>query len=291
MAVTNLPQHKPSRELSVAAIKEAHAQLDSTGQNLGKLAKPNTRSTDQRPRAGPDKPARRLLRSKILSRRLVGLLALAGIGVTALVWQPHLEAAPEPPILSMLDANRDASPPIPGVSNKSDIAANASKPSELVAQAAPQNATVASAPSPASVELGQKMGDIVRELAGVKQNLDQLKAEQSRVSRENAELAEQLKATRELARHSGELIEELKAMQGETGHEISRLADHLKASQDLMVTVTGQLKESQERAARLLESEQKQRAARKPVVTVPKPASSTAVTQAQNPRNLRPSQQ
>jgi len=121
MAVTNLPQHKPSRELSVAAIKEAHAQLDSTGQNLGKLAKPNTRSTDQRPRAGPDKPARRLLRSKILSRRLVGLLALAGIGVTALVWQPHLEAAPEPPILSMLDANRDASPPIHRVSPTSPI--------------------------------------------------------------------------------------------------------------------------------------------------------------------------
>jgi hypothetical protein len=104
-------------------------------------------------------------------------------------------------------------------------------------------------------ELARQIQMIARELANVEQGIDQLKTEQSQMVRDTAELAEHLKATQEIARHNVDLTDYLKATQAQMARGNDILADQLKASQDLMTRIAEQLRQSQERAARLVVSE------------------------------------
>ena len=100
--------------------------------------------------------------------------------------------------------------------------------------------------------------------------------------RDTAELAEHLKATQEIARHNADLTEDLKATQAQMARGNGNLADQLKASQDLMIGIAEQLRQSQERAARLVVSEQKPR---------PKTLASSPQTVANStPRPVTPAQ-
>jgi chromosome segregation ATPase len=222
----------------------------------------------------------------LMSKSRASLLVLLGIGATVLVWQSNLgQAQPEPTTASTSNTKKDQSATL--ASEKLNTVAAQAKPAPPDPQAPHRIAPSDSAATASSSEMARQIQIIAREMETVEQGLDQLKAEQSRMARENVELNEQLKAMHEVARHNIELTEGLKAMQEQTAREISGLGERLKASQDLMTTVVGQLKDNQEQAARLA-AEQKQRNVRKPA---PKLAASPAGLQPQAPRNLQPRQQ
>jgi ABC-type transporter Mla subunit MlaD len=132
-------------------------------------------------------------------------------------------------------------------------------------------------------DLAQSIQMITRELANVEQGIDQLKTGQAQMVRDNAELAEHLKATQEMARNNADL------------------AEQLKASHEQMATIAEQLKQNQEQIARLVASGQKQRprtlassplpianSMRKLVPTRPSPR---VRVQTQDPAPLQPEQQ
>jgi chromosome segregation ATPase len=142
---------------------------------------------------------------------------------------------------------------------------------------------------------------IARELANVEQGIDQLKTGQAQMVRDNAVLAEHLKATQEMARHNAELAEDLKAAQAQMARDNVNFAEQLKASQEQIANIAEQLKESQEQIARLVASEGKQgprtqASSRLPIANsrrkpVPTPPSPQVRVQTQDPMHLQPKQQ
>jgi chromosome segregation ATPase len=100
---------------------------------------------------------------------------------------------------------------------------------------------------------------IARELANTVQGIDQLKSGQAQLVRDNAELAEHLKATQEAARHNADLAEDLKATLTQMARDNVNFAEQLKANREQMANITEQLKGSQEQIARLVASDQKPR--------------------------------
>ncbi len=100
---------------------------------------------------------------------------------------------------------------------------------------------------------------ITRELANMEQGIDELKTGQAQTVRDNAELAEHLKATQEMARHNADIAEDLKAAQAKMARDNVNFAEQLKAYQEQLANIADQLKESQEQTARLIASERKQR--------------------------------
>jgi septal ring factor EnvC (AmiA/AmiB activator) len=132
-------------------------------------------------------------------------------------------------------------------------------------------------------DLAQSIQMITRELANVEQGIDQLKTGQAQMVRDNAELAERLKATQEMVRNNADL------------------AEQLKASHEQMANIAEQLKQSQQQIARLVASGQKQpprTLASSPLPTanstrklVPRRPSPRVRVQTQDPTQLQPEQQ
>ena len=218
----------------------------------------------------------------------MGLLAVACIGVAAaFAWpSPHGQAAPEPISTSSVTIEKNERPAQPapsnaGVAAKTDagLPQRSSQAQTTLQRAAP----VAPTAAPMAPDLAQSIQMITRELANVEQGIDQLKTGQAQMVRDNAELAERLKATQEMARNNAEL------------------AEQLKASHEQMANIAEQLKQSQEQIARLVASGQKQRprtlassplpianSTRKLVPTRPSPR---VRVQTQDPTQLQPEQQ
>ncbi len=296
------PQNGSSRDLAVAAIKEA---LEMIGEADQEFDRPRIKPTEKYASSDTrlSRLAERWQRTTIAPGVLVGLLVLVCISVAVLAWPSNGgKAAPESIVTSSVPSKKKAELPNPA-SNSSRVAtATQAEPQHP----APQNALGAPAVAPLPPELAHQIQEMARALANLEQGISQLKTERSQTASESA-LAELLKQTRELARHSTELNENLKATQAEIAHEISDLADQLKANRNLMMALAGQLNENQEQIARLLASEQKPRARLSPpspvatavptapVATVvrraaPKPPTATAGTQAREPAHVQTGQ-
>ena len=301
------PQNTSSRELAVAAIKEA---LEMIGEADQEPDQPRVRQNEKYAsvEARFAKLIRDWQRARIAPGMLVGLLALVCIVVAVMAWQlKGGQAAPEPVVTSSVPTGKKqelAAKPAP---NNSRVAATTqAELQESHAQLLPQNAPSAAAVASMPSELAHQIQEMARELANVEQGIGQLKAEQSQMASESAGVAELLKQTHELARHNTELNDNLKATQAQIAHEISDLTGQLKANQDLMATLAGQLKENQEQIARLTASEQKQRprplsspspspSPSPPVAnlvrrTAPKPPTPTAGAQARDPAHPQAAQ-
>ncbi|MEH2626194.1 pyruvate/2-oxoglutarate dehydrogenase complex dihydrolipoamide acyltransferase (E2) component [Bradyrhizobium sp. AZCC 1719] len=139
-------------------------------------------------------------------RGFVGLLLTAGICIAAFASQSYGEAArlmiaPWVPQLAPASSLPSETP---------KLAAQQSEPTVLVAaadalvsqlpppaQAAPQDAAAA----PVSPEVTQLLQTMARDLANVQQKIEQLKAGQEELVRENASTAQQLKANQEQLAH------------------------------------------------------------------------------------------
>src|SRR5579883_45801 len=281
-------QNTSSRELAVAAIKEALNMIGEADQVDQPKIKANEDYDPSEARFS--KLIRNSQRTRIAPRMLIGVLALMCVGFVVLAWQlSGGKAAPEPIVTSSLPTKTReelAAKPAP---NNSPVAAATQVEHQDSRAQAPQDVPIAPAVTPMPPELAHQSQDMARELANVEQGIGQLKAEQSRIASEGAGLAELLKQTREVARHNTELTENLKATQAQIAHQISELTDQLKASQDLMTTLAGQLRENQEQIAHL---EQKQRPRPPPPPSpvansvrrvAPKPPTPTAGVQARDP--------
>ena len=300
MSIPAAPQQSHSRDAAIAAIAEAYRQIgtgqqlvqvDETACKLEKEKKATRHPSDEQPRfAGPGSS-----RGRLVLRSLMGLLAVACIGVAAFAWpSPHGQAAPEPistssvePISTssvLIEKKELPAQPAPsnaGVATETDAGLpQRSSQAQTTLQSAAPEAPTAAAMAP---DLAQSIQMITRELANVEQGIDQLKTGQAQMVRDNAELAEHLKATQEMARNNADL------------------AEQLKASHEQMATIAEQLKQSQEQIARLVASGQKQRprtlassplpianSTRKLVPTRPSPR---VRVQTQDPTQLQPEQQ
>ena len=294
MSIPATPQQSHLRDVALAAIAQAHRQIGA-GENLVQVdetafkleeEKIATRHpSDEQPRfAEPDRGSSR---SRLVLWSLVGLLAVACIGVAAFAWpSPHGQAAPEPISTSSVSIEKKELPAQPAPSNagmaaKTDagLPQRSSQAQTTLQRAAP----VAPTAAPMAPDLAQSIQMITRELANVEQGIDQLKTGQAQMVRDNAELAEHLKATQEMARNNADL------------------AEQLKASHEQMANIAEQLKQSQEQIARLVASGQKQRPgtlASSPLPTanstrklVPKRPSPRVRVQTQDPTQLQPEQQ
>ena len=293
MSIPATPQQSHSRDVALAAIAQAHRQIgadehfvqvDETAFKLENEKKATRHPSDEQPRfAEPGRGSSR----RLVLRSLMGLLAVACIGVAALAWpSPHGQAAPEPISTSSVSIEKKELPAQPapsnaGVAAKTDagLPQRSSQAQTTLQRAGP----VAPTAAPMAPDLAQSIQMITRELANVEQGIDQLKTGQAQMVRDNAELAEHLKATQEMARNNADL------------------AEQLKASHEQMANIAEQLKQSQEQIARLVASGQKQRpgtlassplpianSTRKLMPTRPSPR---VRVQTQDPTQLQPEQQ
>ena len=289
MSIRATPQQSHSRDVALAAIAQAHRQIgadeqlvqvDETACKLETEKKATRHPSDEQPRFAEPGSSR----GRLVLRSLMGLLAVACIGVAAFAWpSPDGQAAPEPISTSSVSIEKKelAAQPAPsnaGVAAKTDagLPQRSSQAQTTLQRAAPE-APTAAAMAP---DLAQSIQMITRELANLEQGIDQLKTGQAQMVRDNAELV--LKATQEMARNNADL------------------AEQLKASHEQMANIAEQLKQSQEQIARLVASGQKQRPrtlassplstanARKLVPTRPSPR---VRVQTQDPTQLQPEQQ
>ena len=258
------PQHGTPRDLSIASIKEAFGLIGQTDQRPEGIERPRQEGLDK-PREqrietlDVAKPpvlgtAENSSRSRLLLRSFLGLGALGFISVAALAWQSSREQI-DPVSTSSVSRNKEDSAPRPAPKSADLAARQYSGPAEPQVQATSSNAPIA----PMSSEMLQQFQSIMRELANMERAIDQLKTEQSQMVHENADLAEQLKATHEIARRNAELSEDLKATQAQMARDNGKIADQLKANQDSMATISEQLKQSEEHVGRQAVVEQKQR--------------------------------
>ena len=301
MRATALLQQSHSREVALAAIAEAHGALGQAARQLAQSAQPEEVRDEMFDllKAHSANLAAKASRSMLMSRSFVGLLALVGIAIAA--WQSSRgQVAPDPISTSSTSVKKKEELSPRPASTNSDLATKTNAAEHLV-QTPPQSAPIIPMASPTDPELTQRIQLIARELEDVGQGIDQLKTDQSQMIHENAELAEQIKAAQEIARHNADLITDLKAAQAQTARDNANLASQLKASQDLMANIAEQLKQGQEQAASLAASEQKQRpktrtastptianSTRKPVATPPLPKGGM---QTQASRPVQPKQQ
>src|ERR1700730_14693657 len=241
------PQQSHLRDVALAAIAQAHRQMgagenlvqvDETAFKLEEEKKATRHPSDEQPRVA--EPGRGSSRGRLVLWSLIGLLAVACIGAVA--WpSPHGQAAPEP-ISTSSGSMEKKEPPAPanaGVEAKTD--AGLPQRSSQAQTTLQRQAPVVPAAAPMAPDLAQSIQMITRELANVEQGIDQLKTGQAQMARDNAELAEHLKATQEMARNNADL------------------AEQLKASHEQMANIAEQLKQSQEQIARLVASGQNQR--------------------------------
>ena len=280
MSTTATPQQSLSRDTALAAITEAHGLIGHGGEQLVQFEERAFKSEEEK-NATPH-PPNEVPRSAKLSPAssrgwpalwsLMGLLTVASIGVAAFASRSNPgQAAPDPISTSSVSKEKTEMPARP-VPLKADVTAeaDAGTPQPSRAQTTLQHvAREAPAAAPISPDLTQQIQMIARELANVEQGIDQLKTGQAQMVRDNAELAEHLKAAQEMARHNADVAEDLKAAQAQMARDNVNFAEQLRASQEQMVKIAEQLREGQEQVARLLASEQKPRP--KTLVSSPAP--------------------
>src|SRR5712675_3128323 len=194
----NPEQTDPRHVLAARADEElahAHEQITRAGEEIA-------RAEEQLSKLEHDAvPGSRRLFDRPAVRGLTGLLLAACIGVAAIAWQSSYgDAAKEiiarwaPQHVVTLSPPLE-NPRLPALPSPPTVQAAAEKTASPLAQTAPEDvAPTAAALSP---ELTQLLQSMARDLATVGQGIEQLKAGQEQMARDNAKAAEQLKASQE----------------------------------------------------------------------------------------------
>ena len=141
----------------------------------------------------------------------VGSLLAASIGVAAWWWSSSVDTAMMAP----------------------------SDPAPLT-QAAPEAAApkdVAPTAVALSSELAQQLQPMARDLAALRQTVEQLKVRQEQLVRDNENLASQLKASQEEMARNNSIIDQIKATQIQMARESQTLTERLNASQEQLARV------------------------------------------------------
>ena len=191
-------------------IAQADEQIARAEEQLSKLEQDVARNPSDRPRTRTN-----TLRPAVLGNRpspggrairgFIGLLLAACVGVAAFVsqssygdaarqivakWAPQLVSTSS---LPLANPGRSAQPDPPTA--RVVAAQTASPQAAPPAQTASQD--VAPTVAPVSSELAQLLQTMARDLANVEQGIEQLKASQEQMVRDNAKTVEQLKASQE----------------------------------------------------------------------------------------------
>jgi TolA-binding protein len=182
---------------------------------------------------------------------LVGSLLAASIGVAAWWWSSSAHTAMMAP-----------SDPAP------------------LKQAAPEAvAPKGAAPTAVALssDLAQQLQPMTRDLADLRQTVEQFKVKQEQLVRDNENLASQLKASREeMARN---IIDQIKATQIQMARESQTLTERLNASQEQLARVIANASEPKAEEPKVSPEEPKVM----PEIPLPRPRQSANVAQTQKP--------
>ncbi|GLR86320.1 hypothetical protein GCM10007857_30310 [Bradyrhizobium iriomotense] len=170
---------------------------------------------------------------------LVGSLLAASIGVAGLSWSSSVDPAMK-------------TPPDPA----------------LLTRGAPD--AVAPAAVALRSESSQQLQPMARDLAALSQTVEQLKARQEQLIRDNDDLASQLKASRDEATSNKSIIDQINANQIQMARESATLTERLNASQEQLDRVIA--KASEPKASEPKASE--------PKALEPKPSEREAMSEA-----------
>ena len=181
-------------------LAHAYEQIASADEQLARVNEQISRMEYDAARKKAVNKLRRPSRGRPALRGFIGLLLAAGICIAAFASQSYGETARlmisrwAPQLASSLPSatpKLDAQQSLPVV----QVAAADAAISQLSppAQTAPHDAV----PVPIPPEVTQSLQTMARDLASVQQEIEQLKASQQELARENARTAEQLKASQE----------------------------------------------------------------------------------------------
>lgn len=138
-------------------------------------------------------------------------------------------------------------------------------------------------------ELSQQLQPMAQDLAALNQTVEQLKARQEQLIRDNEDLASQLKASREETARNDGIIDQIKADQIQTARESQMLTERLNASQEQLARViaNGSEPKATPEAPPKVNSEEPKASAEEPKVMpdipLPRPRQPTTVGQTQRP--------
>jgi outer membrane murein-binding lipoprotein Lpp len=131
-------------------------------------------------------------------------------------------------------------------------------------------------------ELPQQLQPMASDLAALSQTVEQLKARQEQLARDNENLASQLKASREESARNNSAIDQIKANQIQMARESLTLTERLNASQEQLARVIANASEPKampEAPPEVSAEEPKVM----PVIPLPRPRQSANVAQTQRP--------
>ena len=235
--------------------KLAEGQIESCLSNLlseagvSPSAPPTTMKTSRAPRATSHRSAGWRYVA------FVGSLLAASIGVAAWWWSSSADTAMMAP---------------------SDPASLTQAASKAVApkDAAPTAIALSS-------ELAQQLQPMARDLAALRQAVEQLKVRQEQLVRDNENVASQLKASQEEMARNNSIIDQIKATQIQMARESQTLTERLNASQEQLARVIANTSEPKVMPEESKVSPEEPKVM--PEIPLPRPRQLANVAQAQKP--------
>jgi septal ring factor EnvC (AmiA/AmiB activator) len=244
--------------------------------------------------ANPVKPPQGAAQAGLSIWGLLGLGALVPVGVVILAWHFLYRQLTVAPVSSSSVSTSSVSKELAAKSASFGTLEAIAVPAN-----ARGHQTVTAAPLAASPRLdpAQSVAMMARQLADAEQEIDKLKALKAQTIIENSELDKRLKEAQELVRGDADLIKDLKAAQSRMTQDNADLAAQLKASQEQVTNLAAQLDASQTQTAKIAAQikasqdqitrlvEQKQRSKR--LISASLPASSPTRKPAPRPQLQR----
>jgi outer membrane murein-binding lipoprotein Lpp len=129
--------------------------------------------------------------------------------------------------------------------------------------------------------LSQQLQPMTQDVAALSQTVEQLKARQEQLIRDNEDLASQLKASREETARNNSIIDEIKANQIQMARESQTLAERLNASQEQLARVIANASEKAVPEAPPTVSPEEPKVM--PDIPLPRPRQPANVAQTQRP--------
>jgi regulator of replication initiation timing len=169
-------------------------------------------------------------------------------------------------------------------------------------QAAPEAAApkdVASAAVALSSELAQQLQPMARDLAALRQTVEQLKVRQEQLVRDNENLTSQFEASREEMARNNSIVDQIKATQTQMARESQTLTEQVNASQEQLARVIASPSEpkAMPEAPKVMSEEPKMMPEEPkmmpeepkvmPEIPLPRPRQAATVGQAQKPTPAR----
>lgn len=181
---------------------------------------------------------------------LFGLLVVACVGAVVFVW-PSVDVRSTKSIPAVPEATLTS---VSAASTRVETqAVEATKADNGFRQSQAQGVAQRAEPAaPVSPEITQWFQALERRLTNFEQEIEQIKASQSKLARENSELAARLMETQEKsARQAAELASDLKAAEEKATQDRLTAGEQLRISQDQLAKISEQLKANQEQLDRL----------------------------------------